>query len=59
MCADRTWEAAIRKTHKVYSDCIDIAWLGEPAVCTVCTSRCACVPRQGLYSVQNICQTGM
>ena len=32
-------EAAIRKTHKVYSDCIDMA--------------------QGLYSVQNICQTGM
>lgn len=32
-------EAAIRKTHKVFSDCIEVA--------------------QGLYSVQNICQTGM
>lgn len=31
-------EAAIRKTHKVYSDCIEVA--------------------QGMYSVQNICQTG-
>ncbi|CAJ1331873.1 unnamed protein product, partial [Effrenium voratum] len=32
-------EATLRKTHKVYSDCIEVA--------------------QGLYSVQNICQTGM
>jgi len=35
----RLQEAAIRKTHKVYSDCIEVA--------------------QGLYGVQNICQTGM